>query len=33
MLEKLAETLWEAQRHGRMPDERVYLEAVRALGA
>jgi hypothetical protein len=33
MLEKLAETLWEAQRYGRMPDERTYLEAVRALGA
>jgi hypothetical protein len=33
MLEKLAETLWEAQRHGRMPDERAYLEAVRTLGA
>jgi hypothetical protein len=33
MLEKLAETLWEAQRSGALPDERRYLEAVRALGA
>jgi hypothetical protein len=31
MLETLAETLWDAQRHGRAPDERAYLEAVRAL--
>lgn len=31
MLEKLAEALWDAQRHGRAPDERAYLEAVRAL--
>jgi hypothetical protein len=33
MLEKLAETLWEAQRLGRVPDEQAYLDAVRRLGA
>ncbi len=32
MLEKLAETLWEAQRLGRIPDEQVYLERVKKLG-
>jgi hypothetical protein len=31
MLEPLAETLWEAQRSGRMPDEQRYLERLRAL--
>jgi hypothetical protein len=31
MLEKLAEALWEAQRFGRAPDERAYLEALCAL--
>jgi len=31
MLEPLAETLWEAQRSGRMPDEMAYLEKLRAL--
>ena len=31
MLEPLAETLWEAQRNNRMPDEQVYLERLRAL--
>jgi hypothetical protein len=31
MLEPLAETLWEAQRNQRMPDERIYLERLRAL--
>lgn len=31
MLEPLAETLWEAQRNGRMPDEQVYLEKLRRL--
>jgi hypothetical protein len=31
MLEPLAETLWEAQRQGRMPDEQVYLERLRKL--
>ncbi len=31
MLEKLAEALWEAQRFGRAPDERAYLEALRGL--
>lgn len=29
MLECLGETLWEAQRHGAMPDEMRYLERVR----
>ena len=31
MLEPLAETLWEAQRNGRTPDELAYLEKLRAL--
>ena len=31
MLEPLAETLWEAQRSGRAPDEMAYLEKLRAL--
>jgi hypothetical protein len=31
MLEPLAETLWEAQRNGRTPDEQVYLEKLRRL--
>lgn len=31
MLEALGETLWEAQRSGRAPDERVYLERLRRL--
>jgi hypothetical protein len=31
MLEPLAETLWEAQRNGRAPDEQTYLEKLRAL--
>jgi hypothetical protein len=31
MLEPLAQTLWEAQRNGRMPDEQAYLERLRAL--
>ena len=31
MLEPLAEALWEAQRNNRMPDERAYLERLRAL--
>ena len=31
MLELLAETLWEAQRSGRVPDEQRYLERLRAL--
>ena len=31
MLEPLAETLWEAQRQGRMPDEQTYLERLRKL--
>jgi len=31
MLEPLAETLWEAQRAGRAPDERAYLEKLREL--
>jgi Domain of unknown function (DUF1841) len=31
MLEPLAETLWEAQRQGRMPDEQAYLERLRKL--
>lgn len=31
MLEVLAETLWEAQRSGRAPDEQRYLQRLRAL--
>lgn len=31
MIELLAETLWEAQRFGRMPDEQRYLERLRGL--
>jgi hypothetical protein len=31
MLEALAETLWEAQRSGRAPDEQAYLEKLRRL--
>jgi hypothetical protein len=31
MLEVLAETLWSAQRGGGPPDERAYLEKLRAL--
>ncbi len=31
MIEVLAETLWEAQRQGRMPDEQAYLERLRRL--
>ncbi len=31
MLEPLAETLWDAQRQGRMPDEQAYLERLRKL--
>jgi hypothetical protein len=31
MIERLAETLWEAQRFGRMPDEQQYLQRLRAL--
>jgi uncharacterized protein DUF1841 len=29
LMESLAETLWEAQRSGRAPDEREYLERAR----
>lgn len=31
VIECLAETLWEAQREHRMPDEAAYLERVRRL--
>ena len=31
MIEVLAETLWEAQRAGTAPDERVYLERLKRL--
>ena len=31
MLELLAETLWDAQRQGRVPDEQAYLERLRKL--
>jgi len=32
LIECLAETLWEAQRAGLPPDERIYLERVRRSG-
>jgi hypothetical protein len=31
MLEPLGQTLWEAQRTGRAPDEAVYLERLKGL--
>ena len=31
MMECLGETLWEAQRAGRDPDERLYLQRLRHL--
>lgn len=31
MMECLAETLWEAQRNGAMPDESTYLQRLRRL--
>ena len=31
MREALGETLWEAQRSGREPDEQAYLERLRRL--
>jgi hypothetical protein len=31
MIEPLAQTLWEAQRSGRAPDEASYLERLRRL--
>jgi hypothetical protein len=31
MLDPLGQTLWEAQRAGRSPDEQVYLERLRKL--
>jgi hypothetical protein len=31
MIEVLGQVLWDAQRAGRMPDERQYLEALRKL--
>jgi hypothetical protein len=31
VIECLAETMWEAQRAGRPPDETLYLQRVRAL--
>jgi len=31
MIEVLGQTLWDAQRGGRMPDEQRYLEALRRL--
>ena len=31
MIEVLAQTLWEAQRAGREPNEQQYLEALRRL--
>lgn len=31
MIEVLARTLWDAQRAGRAPDERAYLESLRRL--
>ena len=31
MIGVLSETLWQAQRSGRAPDERSYLEALQRL--
>jgi hypothetical protein len=31
MLEPLAETIWDAQRQGGVPDEQVYLERLKKL--
>lgn len=31
MMEPLAETLWNAQRSGDMPDEQAYVEALKRL--
>ena len=31
IIEVLAQTLWEAQRAGRTPDQQFYLEALRKL--
>lgn len=31
MIEVLGQLLWDAQRAGRMPDEQLYLEALRKL--
>lgn len=31
MIEPLAQSLWEAQRSGVLPDERLYLERLRRL--
>ena len=31
MMEVLGATLWDAQRAGRAPDERAYLERLRRL--
>jgi hypothetical protein len=31
IMERLGQALWEAQRSGRGPDERLYLEALRGL--
>jgi hypothetical protein len=31
MIEVLGQVLWDAQRAGRMPDEQLYLEALRRL--
>ena len=32
MLEVLAQSMWDAQRSGKPPDENAYLERVRGLG-
>jgi hypothetical protein len=32
MVDALAETLWEAQRAGRAPDETAYMNKLRRLG-
>lgn len=33
IIECLAEALWEAQRFGRPPDERAYIERLKALAS
>lgn len=31
LMEKMAETIWDAQQQNKLPDERVYLEKIRQL--
>lgn len=31
LMDKMAETIWDAQQQNQLPDERVYLEKIRRL--